>query len=135
MRQIFGMRGSVCPFRLLCISKICAAYVFAAAEQKLFVILTICLKFDAPLAPNATLYSLNTCGFLLQWCLVVVRSGCSACRPSSPFKKKKKNSAEPQREILFLAVLRMDRLCNFHATSDALSALCGYVCECVCVCV
>lgn len=67
--------------------------------------------------------------------MVVIHFRLLSLQTEFTFEKKKKKSAEPQRGILSLAALRMDRLCNFHATSEALSALCGFVYECVCVCV
>lgn len=47
-------------------------------------------KLDAVLAPNATLYSLNLCGFLLQGCTEVTGSGCSAADQVHLSKKEKK---------------------------------------------
>lgn len=132
MRQIFGMRGPVCPFRLLCIPKICAAYASVQPQKKQE-------PRPAVISPNRLKIRLHIIFTKSTWFpLAGVRQGywlwLLRCRPSSPFKKKKKSSlAEPQREVLFLAVLRMECVCNIHATSDALSALCGYVYECVCV--
>lgn len=113
--------------------RICFCAAAKKQEPRLAVISPIRRKLDALLAPNATLYSLNLCGFLLQGCTEVTGSGCSAADQVHLSKKKKSYLAEPQREVLFLAVLRMERVCNIYATSDALSALCGYVYECVCV--
>lgn len=113
--------------------RICFCAAAKKQEPRLAVISPIRRKLDALLAPNATLYSLNLCGFLLQGCTEVTGSGCSAADHVHLSKKEKSSSAEPQMEVLFLAALRMERVCNIYATSDALSALCGYVYECVCV--
>lgn len=129
------MRGPVCPFRLLCISEICTAYVCAAAKETRRAE-AVCDFADLPHVRRPFCSECHIIFAKRMWFpLAVVHGGYPlwllCCRPRSPFKKEK-NPAGPQREILFLAVLRMDRLCNIHATSEALSALCGYVYECVC---